>query len=425
VTQSRGQDVGRTSIRVALAATGLVAALYVAVAIAVVVIFTKTQTDQIDARLAASLQHEQHQPDGGGPFEPPPADRPGDQPVLSWIVKSDGRVQADDRNDLSLPSQYASVAGPTTVVINGNEVRLAGASSGSGYKVVGQTLNELAKARSTVIQAEILIAPLLLLVVFVGAVTIGRRVASPIERARQRQLDFAADASHELRTPLSVIEAHTSLALSEPRDPTWYRTAFEQVDRESTRMRRLVEDLLWLARFDATSSSPNAEPVDVGLLAEQAAERFGVIAEARRLELRVQGRDSGAVITAPPEWLDRLLGVLLDNACKYSPDGGAVTVGVALDGARVRLTVDDTGPGIPEAERERVFDRFHRATEGPGGAGLGLAIADAIVRATGGRWQVGASPAGGARMAVTWPASFRGRRESSQAAPQTRPAREG
>jgi len=69
----------------------------------------------------------------------------------------------------------------------------------------------------------------------------------------------------------------------------------------------------------------------------------------------------------------------------------------------VRLVVDDSGPGIPEAERGRIFDRFQRATDQPGGAGLGLAIADAVVRATNGRWQVGTSPAGGASMAVAWP----------------------
>lgn len=424
MTPAGRNDVRRTSIRVALMATGVVAALYVAVAIAVVVIFTRTQTDQIDARLAASFQ-DQHKPDGHGGFGAPPADRPGDQPVLSWIVSSDGSVQADDRNDLVLPSEYTTVVGPTTVTINGNDVRLVGAPSDSGYKVVGQTLNELAKARSTLIQAEILIAPPLLVLLFLGAVAIGRRVATPVEVARRRQLEFAADASHELRTPLSVIEAQTSLALSGPRDAAWYRTAFERIEPESRRMRRLVEDLLWLARFDATMAAPNAEPVDVGLLAAQAADRFGVVAEARRLQIRVQGQDTGAVVTAPSEWLDRLLGVLLDNACKYSPDRGVVTVGVERDGPRVRLTVDDTGPGIPEAERARVFDRFHRAVEGPGGAGLGLAIADAIVRATGGRWQVGASPAGGARMSVTWPASFKGRRESSQAVPQGRPTPEG
>ena len=113
------------------------------------------------------------------------------------------------------------------------------------------------------------------------------------------------------------------------------------------------------------------------------------------------------VVTAPPEWLDRLLGVLLDNACKYSPEGGTVTVSVAAERSRIALTVDDAGPGIPEAERARIFDRFHRATDSTGGAGLGLAIADAIVRATGGQWRVGAAPAGGARMTVSWPRCLR------------------
>ena len=77
-------------------------------------------------------------------------------------------------------------------------------------------------------------------------------------------------------------------------------------------------------------------------------------------------------------------------------------VTVADDGGRVRLTVDDSGPGIPEEERARIFDRFHRATESTSGAGLGLAIADAIVRTNGGRWRVAASPAGGASLSVAW-----------------------
>ena len=117
-------------------------------------------------------------------------------------------------------------------------------------------------------------------------------------------------------------------------------------------------------------------------------------------------------MTAPPEWLDRLLGVLLDNACKYSPEGGAIAVSVAGQGRRVRLTVDDSGPGIPAEERGRVFDRFHRATDSPGGAGLGLAIADAIVHATAGRWSIATSPAGGASVTVTWPRSTTLRRET-------------
>jgi signal transduction histidine kinase len=199
-----------------------------------------------------------------------------------------------------------------------------------------------------------------------------------------------------------VIEANTSLALSEPRTAAWYRTAFERVSGESARMRRLLDDLLWLSRFDARRGQPDAEPVDLGIMAAQAVNRFRAIAEQRHLALTLDAAE-GQVITAPPDWLDRLLGVLLDNACKYSPEGGSVAVSVRTDGARVTLTVDDGGPGIPEEQRPRIFDRFHRATESGSGAGLGLAIADEVVRATSGRWRLETSPMGGARMAVSWP----------------------
>jgi two-component system OmpR family sensor kinase len=146
--------------------------------------------------------------------------------------------------------------------------------------------------------------------------------------------------------------------------------------------------------------------VDLAVMVAQAVDRFGAIAETRHLSIAVAVPPEGAVIVAPSEWLDRLLGVLLDNACKYAPDGGRVDVSVTVEGSRVALTVDDSGPGIPATERTRIFDRFHRATAAQGGAGLGLAIADAIVRATGGHWRVAAAPAGGARMGVTWSRAF-------------------
>jgi signal transduction histidine kinase len=269
--------------------------------------------------------------------------------------------------------------------------------------VVAESMAPLNDARTSVIVGLLAIAPALLLAVFLGSLTVGRRVAAPIEQARQRQLAFTADASHELRTPLSVIEANASLALAAERDAAWYRHAFERVQGESVRMRRLVEELLWLARFDSMQRPPQHEPVDLGLLVDQAADRFAAPAEARSLSLQVRHEASGITLSAPPEWLDQLVGVLLDNACRYSPVGGSVLVGVSTADRRVVLTVDDSGPGIPEDRRDHVFDRFHRDTDEPGGAGLGLAIADAIVRATSGRWHIGTSPQGGARMSVSWP----------------------
>jgi two-component system OmpR family sensor kinase len=179
-----------------------------------------------------------------------------------------------------------------------------------------------------------------------------------------------------------------------------------------------VEDLLWLARFDATRGQPGSALVDLGVLAQQAVDRFKALAEARGLSISLRLPGDSAIVSAPPEWLDRLLGVLLDNACKYSDAGGAVDVSVTAEGGRVRLVVDDSGPGIPPKERPRIFDRFHRATERPDGAGLGLAIADAVVRATNGHWQIGSSPADGASMSVTWPRALAGSRRSTGASPE-------
>jgi signal transduction histidine kinase len=335
--------------------------------------------------------------------------------LLVWTIKSDSTVYTADTTNPDLPTALQHVTGPQDAQIGNQQVRIQGMAAGDDYVIVAQTVDTVSQAQAQVIRAELLIGPLLLIAVFIGAVMVGRRVATPIELARRRQLEFTADASHELRTPLSVIEAQTSLALSASRTETWYQDAFQRVDHESRRMRRLLDDLLWLARFDATQAQPDAEPVDVGVLAAQTADRFGVIAETRQLRLDLRIPTDSLVIHAPPEWLDRLLGVLLDNACKYSPEGGTVTVSVAAERNRIALTVDDAGPGIPEGERALIFDRFHRATDasaGTGGAGLGLAIADAIVRATAGQWRVGAAPSGGARMTVSWPRAFAGSRES-------------
>jgi signal transduction histidine kinase len=229
-------------------------------------------------------------------------------------------------------------------------------------------------------------------------------VVRPVEQSRQRQLAFTADASHELRTPLSVIEAESALALSKDRDAASYRATVERIAEESARLRHIVDSLLWLARFDAAPLPEDRAPVDVGVVLAAAGERFRAVAQSRSLHLHVDAQsDPAPIVVAPPDWIDRVCGVLLANACQYTPPGGSVNARVnTLDGS-VRLTVDDSGPGIPADQRERIFDRFHRAVDAEGGAGLGLAIGDAVVRATRGRWEVGESPQGGASMMVSWP----------------------
>jgi signal transduction histidine kinase len=399
------RDVRTASIRVALGATAVVAVLYLVVAVGVFVLVTNVLTGQLDQRLTRELARtvevaSQPPPDQG--FEPPPPDRPFGPPILVWTVLPDGTVLAST-SGAELPAEALDATAPATVTIGGEDVRVTGADAGSNHVVVGLRTAELEATQQAVLVAELVIGAALLVLVFVGAIAIGRRVAAPIERARQRQLAFTADASHELRTPLSVIEAQTSLALAGSREAEADRRALERIDGESRRIRRILEDLLWLARFDALRGAPDAEPVDVGVLAAGAADRFSVVAEARGLAIDVRVAPGDHVVSIPPDWLDRLLGVLLDNACKLAPDGSTVRVAVGGSGGRVVLAVDDAGPGIPAEERERIFDRFHRAASTGSGAGLGLAIADGIVRATQGRWAVGTSDLGGASMSVSWP----------------------
>jgi two-component system sensor histidine kinase CiaH len=407
---SSSPGVRRQSIRVALAAAVVVGVVYLLIGAAVVAFATVTLTGDIDARLTQAF--DRVPPDGfpaplPGAETPTPGRDPGRPhglPFLIWFVAQDGTVVTGTGTP-GLPAELRAVTAPLTATIDGTGMRVAGRDVTVGRVVVAQSMEQVGDAQRTIVVGWLLIAPFLLGFVFVGAVIVGRRVAEPIEAARRRQLEFTADASHELRTPLSVIEAHTSLALAQERDVTWYRGAFGRVDRESRRMRRLLEDMLWLARFDAAAVPQAAEPVDLGVLAAQAADRFAAVAETRRLNLGVHVPATQVLVAASPDLLDRLIGVLLDNACKYAPEEGTVDVTVAAEGSRATVTVDDSGPGIAEEDEARIFDRFHRSlatSSEAGGAGLGLAIGEAIVHATGGRWAVGRSPAGGARFAVTW-----------------------
>jgi signal transduction histidine kinase len=435
------RDVRGASLRVALVATAVVFAAYVVIAAAVMMIVNHNLTAAVDDRLSGYISTNvtgTAQPPGPGAFHS--AGPVYQVPVLVWVVLPSGDVGqalggtlvpatgAVGTGTTPLPGAAQAATSPATVTLpGGDQMRVAGAANinvrqrdGSmltgTHVVVGQSLDYVASTQHNILTAELLIGPVLLLAVFFGALVVGRKVAAPVERARQRQIELTADASHELRTPLSVIEAQTSLALEKERDTAWYRNAFGAVGVESKRMRKLVDDLLWLARFDSTGPAPTSEATDLGVLAVQAADRFTAVAEARSLRLRVAVEPVSTMISAPPEWLDRLLGVLLDNACRYTPPGGTVDVVIGRRDGRVRLAVDDSGPGIPEAERTHIFDRFRRASDAPGGSGLGLAIAAAVVSASDGRWEVGTSPAGGASMVVSWTPLIRGRAENEGSA---------
>lgn len=399
-------------MRTALLAAAVVAVLYLAVVAVFDVVVSHRLVAQVDRRVADRL-HDETRGQGTGPnlvptgavSPTPSADADVDSsPVFLWRVDGTGRVTARDPGAPALVAGSWSRRGiPTTALLGTSVFRLAAAPTTGGWLVAGASLAEARHIGGLLVAGEAVVGPFVVLAMFLGALLVGLRASAPVEQARRRQLEFTADASHELRTPLSVIQAEVSLALRTPRDAASYRQTIERLGDEGARLLRLVDDLLWLARFDSAPPAPADEPIDLTTIAEQCGGRFGALATARRVTLDVARRGQGeAWVSAPPEWIERLTGVLVDNACRHAPEGGRVRVVVEVRAGRVALIVEDSGPGIPVAERARLFDRFHRATDVPGGTGLGLAIADSIVRSTGGRWQVGDSELGGARLEVSW-----------------------
>jgi signal transduction histidine kinase len=325
-------------------------------------------------------------------------------PLYLWLVPRNRAAMQLSTGAPPLPAASTLAGQPAlTAQLAPGTFRLDTVRYRGGLLVAGQSLAEQDHIEGTLGVGEALAAPVLLLAVFIGALIIGLRALSPVEQSRRRQLEFTADASHELRTPLSVIAAETSIALGAQRKAADYRSALGRIQGESERLRRIVEDLLWLARFDSQPPPPGDEPLDLATIAASCADRFRAVARSHAIEIQVAcDGPEPAWISAPPEWIDRLAGVLVDNACRYAGPDGTVRISVRQRASRVTLTVEDSGPGIPAKDRDRLFDRFHRATEQAGGAGLGLAIANSIVRSTAGQWRIGDSPLGGAFFGVSW-----------------------
>jgi len=184
-------------------------------------------------------------------------------------------------------------------------------------------------------EVEVIAGPPLLIAVFFGTLLIGLKASDPVEVARRRQLEFTADASHELRTPLSVIEAEVTLALQGKRGDREYRGSLERVRQEGLRLRTIVENLLWLSRFDAEPPPPGEEPVDVSAVAAACADRFTAVAQGSGIDLTVREHSLGPPwINAAPEWIDRVVAVLVDNACRHAGQDGQVLIAVTADANR-------------------------------------------------------------------------------------------
>ena len=208
--------------------------------------------------------------------------------------------------------------------------------------------------------------------------------------SEQQVRQFVADASHELRTPLTTIRGYTELARRRPDDPATTRTALDKVEEESARMTSMVEDLLLLARLD--SGRPlERHPLDLSRLLVEAVSDARVVDPTHRWQLDVP--EESIEVNGDVQRLHQVVTNLLANARKYTPPGTTVTVSAKPGG----FTVHDDGPGFPPGLAEHAFERFARGdvarTRGDkGGAGLGLALVQAIVTAHGGKVRLTSRP---------------------------------
>jgi len=231
-----------------------------------------------------------------------------------------------------------------------------------------------------------------------------------LESSFKEQQRFIADASHELRTPLAVLRGETEVALGKTRSIDEYQHSLSLIQDEAERLSRIVEDLFILARQPINRRAAlNKEPISLNDAVKDCARAAQVLAARKGVRLKLEENDPPSIaLNADQELIKRMILNLLDNAVKYTPAGGEISLALARENGNAEIVVRDNGIGIPAADQSRVFDRFYRVDKARaralGGAGLGLSIAQWIVEAHGGRIGVVSTPGRGSTFTVSLPA---------------------
>jgi two-component system, OmpR family, phosphate regulon sensor histidine kinase PhoR len=240
-----------------------------------------------------------------------------------------------------------------------------------------------------------------------------------LRRADQIRRDFVANVSHELRTPLTAIRGYVEALLDEPTDPHGTRRFLEIIARHSTRMERLVKDLLRLARLDARQETLETAICDMRQIFNAVLTDVAPTIETKQQHVTVDVPDEATQVEADPAKLHDVVRNLVENAVNYSPEGASIALSAAAGHGLFTITVADSGPGIPPEDLGRVFERFYRVDKSrarPGGTGLGLAIVRHLVELHGGEAAAANKRDGGAEFTVTLPQSEQQNRDRDRAA---------
>ena len=328
--------------------------------------------------------------DAGQPIKPAAAP--------AWIQDAARTAARDGRADREWES-------PDERTLRLHAERFKG-NSGTGYvAVVVADRVELEDQYASLIETFAAAALVALLLVAGGGYLLVRKSTAPVERSMDQMRRFMADAAHELRTPITLLRTRTEVALSQDREAARDATTLRAIDREAAQLGKIVGDLLTLARADAGERTIAHAPVYLDDVAAEAVEAVRTLAEQKRVAIAV-GRFEEAKLTGDAALVRQLLVIVLDNAVKFTPGGGKVTLDVAAEDGKATVGIADTGIGIPAEQVPRVFERFYRgdpARREADGAGLGLAIARWIADAHGARIDLASPPDGGTRVTIIFP----------------------
>jgi signal transduction histidine kinase len=244
-----------------------------------------------------------------------------------------------------------------------------------------------------------------LLLVALGGWVLMRKSTAPVEATMAQMRRFMADAAHELRTPIAVLRTRAEVALQREREPAAYIETLSRVEDEAKRLGGIVGDLLTLAHADAGEWPVAHDRLFLDDIALDAADAAHVLARQRGVTVEV-GTFEESPIIGDRALVRQLLMQILDNAVKFTPQGGRVRVDVSASNGTSTVVVADTGIGIPASQIQHVFDRFYRAEnarERAPGAGLGLSIARWIASAHGASVSLDSTPGVGTKVVLTFP----------------------
>ena len=373
------------------------------------------------------------------------------------LIGNDGKPLATSANlagaTISIPSSTlveARARGSSFATVNGLRVAVVPVDQTLGYAAVAEPLSVIEDGLTELRRDLFAGVPLVLLLASAGGYFLARKSLAPIasmnsqtqrisaenlsarldvtntrdelghlattindllarlENSFKEQQRFIADASHELRTPLAVLRGETEVALGKTRTVAEYQQSLLLIQDEAESLSRIVEDLFILARQPInTRAALHQERVSLNDAVKACARAAQVLAIRKGVRLKLQNESPALALNGDEELIKRMILNLLDNAVKYTPAGGEISLALARQNGNAEIVVRDTGMGIPAADQSRVFDRFFRVDKARaramGGAGLGLSIAQWIVAVHGGEISVMSTPGQGSTFTVLLP----------------------